>query len=228
MTSEELAARIDQTLLKPDALQSDYENFLEMSSKYSFSSVCIPPHYVKLASKVLDAGPVKVSTVVGFPLGYSGAETKVFEAKKAYDDGAEEIDVVANISLIKSNNMFFVAEEIGRITSAVPYATVKVIVECCHLNDAEKVAACKAVINGGAHFVKTSTGFGPWGARVVDVKLLAKTSEGTIKVKAASGIKTVSDALAMIKAGADRIGTPSGVEIVEEFRKNFQNKSAER
>jgi len=218
MTSHELAARIDQTLLKPHATQADYEKFLERASTYRFASACIPPHYVDLAVNMFAGGTIKVCTVIGFPLGYTSSDSKVFEAKKAFEKGAEEIDMVANISMLKSNNLAYVTDEIGSVVSAVPDAIVKVIVECCYLTDEENIAACEAVMSGGAHFVKTSTGFGPWGAKVEDVRLLAKYSGGRIKVKAAGGIKNVSDALTMIKAGADRIGTSSGIKIVEALR----------
>jgi len=215
MTSNELAAFIDQTLLKPDSKEADYRGFFERSLNYDFASICIPPHYVNLAAEIYAGNRSNICTVVGFPLGYASSESKVFEAKKAFEEGVKEIDMVANISMIKSNKLDYVTDEIGRVVSAVPGAIVKVIIECCYLSDVEKVAACKAVIKGGGHFVKTSTGFGSWGAKVEDVKLLSTQSNGRIKVKAAGGIKTLSDALQMIEAGADRIGTSSGIEIIE-------------
>lgn len=221
MTSDELATYIDETLLKPDQSTDDYEQFLEGALKYNFAAVCIPPHYAKLASKRLETSSVKVCTVVGFPLGYSTTETKVFEAKRAFDDGASEIDMVANLSMIKSKDLAFISDEVNTVVSAVPGAVVKVIIECCYLRDEEKIVACEAVIKGGAHFVKTSTGFGPWGAKVEDVELLHKCCNGRIKVKAAGGIKKLSDTLTMIDAGADRIGTSSGIKIVEEFNGNL-------
>jgi deoxyribose-phosphate aldolase len=177
---------------------------------------------VSLAAGLVKGSPIKVGTVVGFPLGYQTSSVKLFEAKEALEAGAGEIDMVMNISRFtvmdrKSGDINLVEDEISTITSSLPETVVKVIIETCYLTDEEKVSACGLVIRGGANFVKTSTGFGPGGATEEDVRLLVKAAAGRIKVKASGGIKTLDRALKMIHAGAERIGTSTGIEIVEEL-----------
>ncbi|MBI5599785.1 MAG: deoxyribose-phosphate aldolase [Deltaproteobacteria bacterium] len=214
-----LAGKIDLTLLKPDATRKDVEGFIRKALAYPFATVCVPPSYVFLASSLLKGSRLKVSTVVGFPLGYQTTKVKAFEAKEAVEHGGAEIDMVMNISAFKSGDFQAVEEEIAAIVAEAPLAAVKVIIEACCLTDEEKVKALDIAVNAGARFVKTSTGFAFGGATINDVRLLKDAAQGRIQIKAAGGIKTLGAALDMISAGADRIGTSSGVEIVEEFLK---------
>ena len=224
MTSEQLAGYIDLTLLKPQITAKDIEALVRDAQKYPFASVCIPPCHVSLSAKMLKDSPIKVGTVIGFPLGYQTTSVKLYEASEAVESGAKEIDMVMNISRFKSGEMTTIENEISEIVSALPKIAVKVIIETCYLTEEEKIKACEMAIKSRADFVKTSTGFGSGGATIEDVKLLVKTAEGRIKVKASGGIKTLYDALTMINAGVVRIGTSSGINIVEEFFKNAKDK----
>ena len=221
MTIDELSGYIDLSLLRPDATIREIEDLIRDAQRYPFAAVCIPPCHVRLAARMLGKSPVKVGTVVGFPFGYQSTDAKVREACNSVDAGAGEVDMVMNISMFKSGNIAFVQDEISSIVSTLSGITVKVIIETCYLTDKEKVTACELVINGKAGFVKTSTGFGPGGATAEDVRLLKETASGRIDVKASGGIKSLDDALRMIKAGAMRIGTSSGVKIVEDFRRGL-------
>ncbi len=221
MTRNELAGKIDLTLLRPTATADEFQAFIKTAPAYPFASVCIPPTYVETASNLLKDTSIKVATVIGFPLGYTTCATKVAEAKQAMKNGADELDMVMNISAFKSGNTDLIKKEIFAVVSAAPGLTVKVIIECCYLTDVEKIEATNLIIKSGAHFVKTSTGFGPsgaTGATVKDVRLLKKTAGSAIRVKAAGGIKTLDHALAMIEAGADRLGLSSGLQIVEHVK----------
>ena len=221
MTSEQLAGYIDLTLLKPQATAKDIEALVRKAQKYSFASVCIPPCHVRKAAEMLKGSHTKVGTVVGFPLGYQVTSTKLYEAREAVEAGAEEIDMVMNISRFKSVELSMVQDDISKIVSSLPNIIVKIIIETCYLTDEEKVIACEMAIKGRADFVKTSTGFGSGGATIEDVKLLVKTAKGRIKVKASGGIKTLDETLKMIDTGADRIGMSAGMEIIEEFLKRL-------
>lgn len=215
MTRIDLAGKIDLTLLNPVATERDIGALVSDGFKYPFASVCVPPCHVKLAAGLIKGRPLKITTVVGFPLGFSSTDVKVFESAGALKDGASEIDMVMNISLFKSGRVAAVEEEVRRIVKEASGATVKVIIESCYLTDDEKDIAAELSINAGAKFIKTSTGFGPGGATEHDVRLLGRIAGGRIKVKASGGIKTTEDALKMLSAGADRLGTSSGVGIVE-------------
>ncbi len=228
MTAQELAGKIDLSVLKPFCTKGEIESLARGAKRFPFATVCVPPCHVEFAArlflnkgggalKVEGESETKVSTVVGFPLGYTATSVKIFEAKKAVEEGAGEIDMVMNISMLKSGEFSYVEDEISAVVAAVPHAVVKVIIEACYLTDEEKLRAVDMVISYGAAFVKTSTGFGPGGATPGDVRFLKERAGGRIKVKAAGGIKTLEDTLAMIEAGADRVGTSAGVEIVEEF-----------
>jgi deoxyribose-phosphate aldolase len=217
MNSDELAGLMDLTLLRPDTTRGDVEGLILSALPYSFKTICIPPCYVSLASELLRGSQAKVSTVVGFPLGFQTPAVKLAEAREAVEAGATEIDMVMNVSLFKSGETAVVEDEISIISSALPGVTIKVIIETCYLTDEEKSKACEAAIAGGAAFVKTSTGFGPAGATAGDVRLLKKASQGRIKVKASGGISTLASATEMIRAGAERLGTSSGIEIVQEL-----------
>ena len=224
MTINELANYIDLTLLKPEVTQSTIEEFLKNAIKYPFASVCIPPCYVKLAASLLEGSGIKVGTVIGFPLGYQTTQAKKEEAKEAVNNGAQELDMVMNISAFKSGDFTIVEGEMSEIVSAVSGNVVKIIIETGYLTEGEKAVACNMVVNSGAHYVKTSTGFGPGYATVEDVTLLTEKAAGQIKVKASGGIKNLSDAMKMIDAGAKRLGTSSGIEIVEELQKKLNVK----
>lgn len=214
MNKKEIAAVIDHTLLKP-AKKSQIADLCAQAKQYGFASVCVNPCHVKLAAKELEGSSVKVCTVIGFPLGETTTRTKIYEAKEAIKNGATEIDMVMNQSWAKTNNWTKVAKEIEQIKKACGNITLKVILETCNLSDKQIVASCQAAVNGGADFVKTSTGFGKGGATVEAVKLMAETvHEKGLKVKASGGIHNYAEAIAMIEAGADRIGASSGVEIV--------------
>lgn len=220
MSAENLAGFIDHTVLKPEACPADIEKLCREAAEFNFAAVCIAPCYVATAAKLLKETAVKVCTVVGFPLGYQTSAAKAFEAREAVFAGAQEVDMVINIGALKNGQHSFVGEEIRQVVQAVKEAAadglVKVIIETCYLDHAEKVKACQLAKEAGADFVKTSTGFGPSGAAVEDVRLMRETIGATMGIKAAGGIRNREQALAMIKAGADRIGTSSGVQIVQE------------
>jgi len=217
MDTIELAGLIDNTILRADATGKEVAGFVELSAPLGFATVCVPPCHVALAKKLLGTSKTPVSTVAGFPLGFQTPEVKAFEARKAVESGASEVDMVLNVSMLKSGNTSFVEDEIGLVARAIDKAVLKVIIETCCLTDAEKLASVEAAVRAGASFVKTSTGFGPKGADVADVALLFRAAAGRIRVKASGGIKTLSSALSMIEAGAGRLGTSSGAAILEEL-----------
>ena len=212
-----LAAIIDQTLLKPEATRSDIAKFIEKSAPYGFATLCLPPCHVKEAFRMLKGSQAKIRTVTGFPLGFQSEGIKLLEAKKAVDDGAAEVDMVMNISLFRSGEYGAVADEISGVVHALPDTVVKVIIETGFLTDDEKIKALEASVSAGALYVKTSTGFNPGKATVHDVLLLTKAAAGRIKIKASGGIRGLEDALRMIEAGAGRLGTSAGADIIEEL-----------
>lgn len=216
MDKDKVASYIDFSLLSPVVGRRDIELALATVVKrgYPLASVCVPPLYTPLASTILGSSPVKVSTVVGFPLGYTVPRLKVGEALEAIGMGADELDVVMNISAFKSGDLYIVEDELKAITSLSPGTLVKVIIECCCLTDEEKREAVDLVARSGAHYVKTSTGFGSGGATLSDVRLLKEASGGRVRVKAAGGIKSLSDLEAMVEAGAERVGSSSAIEII--------------
>lgn len=218
MDIKELAARMDQTMLRPEATEKEVAEFIERSIGPGFATLCVPPCHVALASRLLGSSKTLVSTVAGFPLGFQVPGVKLLEARAAFDDGASEIDVVMNISRLKSGNAPFITGEIGSIVRALPEAVIKVIIETHYLTDQEKLAALEAAVEAGADFVKTSTGFALKGADARDIELLAGAANGRISVKASGGIKTLADALSMLKAGAERLGTSTGASILEELK----------
>jgi deoxyribose-phosphate aldolase len=219
MEADDLARLIDLTLLRPDRTEKGLEGLILKAVGYPFASVFVPPCHVALAAGLLKGSPIKAGTVVGFPLGYQTTGVKLHEAIEAVEAGAGEIDMLMNISRFKSGEDKTVEDEIASIVTALPGTAVKVIIETSYLTDEEKARACGLTVRGGADFVKTSTGFGPAGAKDRDVRLLVKAAAGRIKVKASGGIRTLEDTLKMIKAGAERIGTSSGIAIVEELLK---------
>ena len=210
-----IAHYIDHTLLKADTTCEQIIQLCEEAKTHHFATVCIPPSFIPMAKKALNGSSVKPITVIGFPLGYQCTETKVFETQKAIEDGALEIDMVINISALKDENFSLVENDIQSVVKAAQDIPVKVIIETALLSDEEKRQACQIILKTGAAFVKTSTGFSTGGATLKDVQLMKEVVQNQIRVKASGGIKNKQDALKMIEAGADRIGTSSGVSIVK-------------
>ena len=217
-TDGSLAHMIDHTLLKPEASQDQIAQLCHEARKYSFASVCINPTNVKLCAQLLKGSSVPVCAVVGFPLGATPTEVKVFETQQAIRDGASEVDMVINVGALKSKDYELVEQDIASIARAchAGNAILKVIIEAALLTDEEKVIACQLAKVAGADFVKTSTGFGPGGATVEDVALMRRVVGPKMGVKAAGGIRSYADAQKMIAAGASRIGASAGVKIVQE------------
>ena len=206
---------IDHTLLKPESTREQISKLLEEAKKYQFASVCVNPTWVKYCAETLADTDVKVCTVVGFPLGATTPDVKAFETKEAIQNGADEIDMVINIGALKSGEYQLVEDDIRAVVEASGDKIVKVIIEACLLTDEEKVLASELSVKAGADFVKTSTGFSTGGATVADVKLMRQTVGPHIGVKAAGGARSLADAQAFIEAGATRLGTSSGVAIIE-------------
>lgn len=206
---------IDHTLLKPQGTVNDIIKLCEEAKKYQFMSVCVNPTNIEHAKMLLKDTDVLVCTVIGFPLGANTIETKVFETKDAISKGADEIDMVINIGRAKIHDYDYIEREIRAVVEAADGKTVKVIIETCILTDEEKVNCCKAAVNAKASFVKTSTGFSTGGATIEDVRLMRQTVGEALGVKASGGVRTKKDVLAMIENGATRIGTSSGVSIME-------------
>jgi len=221
VTKRELAGMIDHTLLKIQTSKVDIEKLCEEARRYHFASVAINPVNVPLAAKILKGTDVKVDAAVSFFLGAYPIEFKVFEVKDAIEKGADELDMVMNVGALKSGNYDLIKREMEAFVKAAGDRITKIILEAGPLTDEEKVKACQIAKEAGVKFVKTSTGFGPsGGATVHDVKLMRETVGKDMGVKAAGGIRTTEEALAMIEAGANRLGTSSGVTIVkglEEF-----------
>lgn len=212
-----LAGMIDHTLLKPDATADKVAQLCFEARKYHFASVCVNPTHVKLCADLLRDSDVKVCTVIGFPLGATSTEVKVFETRNALDNGATEIDMVLNIGALKAGESELVAKDIRGVveTGHAAGALVKVIIETALLTDEEKVIACLLAKEAGADYVKTSTGFSGGGATVHDIALMRRTVGPTIGVKASGGIHTHEDAEALVAAGATRIGASAGVKIIQ-------------
>ena len=213
------ASYIDHTLLRADASEKEIKKLCNEAKEYGFFSVCVNPMYVKLAKKLLKGSEVKVCTVIGFPLGANTTKTKIFEVKNAIKEGADEVDVVFNIAKFKDKKYTYVGKELAKIVDVCNKKTlVKVIVETCYLTQEEILRACKLVYECGVDYIKTSTGFGTYGARVEDVKLMKNECRDKLKIKASGGIKTLKQVEEYILAGAERIGTSSGVSIINEQR----------
>jgi deoxyribose-phosphate aldolase len=215
----------DHTLLKPEAREVQIVQLCEEAIEHQFAAVCVNSFYVPLAAKLLKGSKVKVCTVVGFPLGAQLTQVKAFETRRVIFKGAQEIDMVINIGALKDGKLEEVEFDIFEVVKECRLlnAHCKVILETALLSNEEKIMACKAAIEGGAHFVKTSTGFGPGGATVHDVQLLKETVEGSrLEVKAAGGIRSFADAVQMIKAGATRLGTSATVKIMQEFQEQLK------
>jgi len=216
-----LAPLIDHTNLKPEATPADIKRLCQEGIKYGFCTVCVNPCYVKLAYEELKGSKVKVCSVSGFPLGANRSDLKVKEAELACRDGAAEIDMVINVGALKSGDYKYVEEEIKSILKGMGQGKVlKVILETSVLTEEEKIKGAQIVKESGAHFVKTSTGWGPGGATVEDVTLLRKTVGKDFEVKASGLIRDYQRALQLIQAGANRIGTSASLKIMEEYLKS--------
>lgn len=214
--TKNIAALIDHTLLKQNATKDQIEILCEEAKTYTFASVCVNPTWVSLSAKLLQDSPVKVCTVIGFPLGASTSAVKAFETKNAIENGAEEIDMVLNVGALKDQDYDLVQKDIEAVVqSAKGQAIVKVILETCLLTNEEIVKASTLSKDAGADFVKTSTGFSTGGATVEAVKLMRETVGAKLGVKASGGVRSLEDVQAMVTAGATRIGASSGVEIVQ-------------
>jgi deoxyribose-phosphate aldolase len=205
---------IDHTLLKPEATADMIDKLCAEAKQYDFASVCVNPVWVKRCAELLNGTDVKVCTVIGFPLGANTPAVKAAETRDAIANGATEVDMVLNIGALKSGDLELVKQDIAAVKQAAGDVLVKVILETGLLTDEEKVTACKLCVEAGADYVKTSTGFGPGGATVEDVALMRKTVGPDIGVKASGGVRDRATALAMIEAGASRIGASAGIAIV--------------
>ena len=211
----DVARYIDHTLLKADARAQDIEKLCREAREHRFYSVCVNGCWIELARDQLDGSDVKVASVVGFPLGAMESDVKRYETEAAIDAGAHEIDVVLNIGRLKDGNDKFVLRELRDIVEAADERPVKVIIETALLRNEEKIRACQVIEESGAHFVKTSTGFSSGGATIDDVKLLRANVSEKMGVKASGGIRDLAAALAMIEAGATRLGTSNGITIIQ-------------
>lgn len=212
----DISKAIDHTLLKPDASKAGIMKLCNEAALYGFKAVCVNPSHIVLCKELLKGTEVKVATVVGFPLGANTTETKVFETKDSVLKGADEIDMVINIGALKEGDYKLVEDDIKAVVDACRgQAIVKVIIETCLLTDDEKRKACELSMSAGAHFVKTSTGFSTGGATVEDVALMKSVVGDNLEVKASGGVRDRETAIKMIEAGATRIGTSSGIKIIE-------------
>ena len=214
MDKKTIASMIDHTLLKPEATPAQIEKLCAEAAEYHFASVCVNPVYIPLAARLLKGTGVKVCCVVGFPLGAIAPEQKAAEAASCAAMGAEELDMVIHVGAAKAGDWALVQRDIEGVVKAAAGYTVKVIIETCLLTDEEKVKACEAAKAAGAHFVKTSTGFSTGGATTHDIALMRKTVGPEMGVKASGGIRDYETAMAMIEAGANRIGASAGIAIV--------------
>lgn len=212
---KEMARRIDHTILKAAATPGDVKKLCREAREYGFASVCVNPCYVSLVAEELKGSDAMTCCVIGFPLGANTSQIKAAETRLAVEQGAEEVDMVINVGLLKAGHFDEVKEDIAAVVKASGQADVKVILETCYLTDEEKIKACELSKEAGADFVKTSTGFGTGGATVEDVSLMDKTVGKSMKVKASGGIRSREDAVAMLESGADRIGASAGIAIVD-------------
>ena len=214
MERKEILKHIDHTLLKAVATWEDIKVLCDEAIEYGTASVCVPACYISRIHKTY-GNKINICTVVGFPLGYSVTEAKVLETKKAIEDGANEIDMVINISDVKNGDLEKVIKEIAALKEACGDKILKVIIETCYLTEEEKIAMCKAVTEAGADYIKTSTGFGTAGATIEDIRLFKKHIGTNVKMKAAGGVKTIADLEMFINEGCDRIGTSSAVNMLK-------------
>jgi deoxyribose-phosphate aldolase len=219
MKAHEVARAIDHTNLKPDSTIAEIELLCAEALEYNFASVCVLPYYVNLCKKILTATNMRITTVAGFPLGAFEMGTKAKSAESSINSGADEIDMVINIAALKNKDFSFVEADIAEVVRICKSSgkTSKVIIETCLLTESEKVAITKIVGDSGADYIKTSTGFSKSGAIVSDIVLINAIKPANLKIKASAGIRTAKFALELIGAGAERIGTSSGVEIMNQL-----------
>lgn len=211
--NREILRHIDHTLLNAAASWEEIQRLCEEAVAYGTASVCIPPCYIERVREAY-GDRLNICTVIGFPLGYSTRESKVFEAKDAVEKGAQEVDMVINITDLKNGDIQKVTAEIRAVKEAVGDAVLKVIIETCYLTEQEKTAMCRAVTSAGADYIKTSTGFGTKGADIEDIRLFKKYIGENVKIKAAGGIRTREALEAFLSEGCDRIGTSSAVKLL--------------
>jgi deoxyribose-phosphate aldolase len=215
----QIAKYIDHTLLKPQSTEKEIIQLCREAKEAGFYAVCVNPCYVNLAAKLLTGTTIKVASVIGFPLGATSKEVKAFEAEWAFKNGAHEVDMVINIGALKDGHDEVVLEDILAVVSVaknqIPKKVVKVIIETGLLTPEEKIKACQLIIASGADFVKTSTGFNGGGATLEDIKIIKQAVEEKVKIKASGGIRDYKTARAMLDAGANRLGTSSGVAIIK-------------
>lgn len=212
MENIEIMSYVDHTLLNPTCKREDIDKLIEEYFKYGAKSVCIPPSYVSYVND--NYNNINITTVIGFPLGYQETKVKVYEAKKAINDGANEIDMVINITDLKNKNYDKILKEINLIKKEIKDKTLKVIIETCYLSNEEKIKMCEIMSDSDADYIKTSTGFGSEGATVSDIKLFRDNLSKDKKIKAAGGIKTKEDMIEYINLGCDRLGTSSAIKIL--------------
>ena len=208
---------IDHTLLKPEATPDDIKRLCSEAVEESFYSACVNTYFVSIAARELEGTDVKVCSIAGFPLGAADSAVKAFEARRAVEAGADEIDMVLNVGAVKSADYNLVFDDIAGVADASGDAVLKVIIEAALLTDKEKVDVCRISVKAGAGFVKSSTGFGPPGANVRDIAVMRETVGPDIGVKASAGIRTAAFVLELIEAGANRIGTSAGIQIMKEY-----------
>ncbi len=213
MNIEKICSHIDHTVLKAYTSREDIDKLCEEAIRYKTASVCIPAHYVSYVCEKYGT-KLTVCTVVGFPLGYSSLESKLAETKKALSEGATEIDMVINICDVKDKNFAHIEEEIIKLKEAVGDKILKVIIECCYLDESEKIELCKIVTRAKADYIKTSTGFGSYGAKIEDIELFKRHIGSDVKIKAAGGIRTLEDMQEFIELGCDRIGSSAIGQIL--------------
>jgi deoxyribose-phosphate aldolase len=222
MSKSNLPALIDHTVLRPDATKSDVLRLCQEAQTHGFTVIFVPPCYVDEAVEAVAGTAIRVGIPIGFPLGGQTTNTKVAEAVEAVSRGARVLDMVLNVSRLKSGDHDYVRNDIAEVVKATPKVEHKVILETCYLTQQEKRTACQLVVEAGADYVKTSTGFGAAGANVEDVRLLKDVVAGRAKVKASGGIRDWKTTLAMLEAGADRIGTSASLKILEEWRDSLR------
>lgn len=216
MTPKEMLKYVDHTQLKAFAIWEDIKKLCDEAIQFSTASVCIPPSYISRVKEEYGE-KINICTVIGFPLGYSTTETKIFEAKDAISKGAEEIDMVINIADLKNKEYDKILSEISAIKEAVGNKILKVIIETCYLTDEEKIKMCETVTQSGADYIKTSTGFGTGGATFEDIRLFKENIGGNVKMKAAGGVSSIDDMEKFISLGCSRIGTSRAVGLVADF-----------
>ncbi len=221
MEVKDIAKYIDHTLLKQNTTQKDIIKLCTEAKTYGFKAVCVNPCYVSLAKKELEGSGVLVCTVIGFPFGANKTEVKAYEAKLAVEDGADEVDMVINVGMLKDYRFDYIVNEIKAVIEASKHAVVKVIAETGVLTDDEKELVTRATASAGADYIKTCTGYGGGVATVSDIKLIKKVAGDKVKIKASGGIRNLDKAMALIEYGAERIGTSSSIEIINQFKEKY-------